>query len=286
MSQIEVKDLTYVYSAGAGTPKRALNRINLKIEKGEFIGLIGPTGSGKSTFAKQLNALLKPTSGAVLLDGVDIWRNSQTNPEFARGVRFKVGLVFQYPEYQLFEDTVYNDIAFGPKNMGLCEADVKEKVLAACKFVNLDLNLLQKSPFDLSGGEKRKVAIAGVLSMDPEVLVLDEPTVGLDPCARESLLEQLYRYHKEKDKTIILISHRMEDIAKYSDRVIVLSDGNLVMFDSAGNVFGCDKVLNEAGLKVPQICSIMTRLKAGAIPDLNDKVLTVDGAVTELLKFV
>lgn len=286
MSQIEVKDLTYVYSAGAGTPKRALNCINLSIEKGEFIGLIGPTGSGKSTFAKQLNALLKPTSGAVLLDGVDIWRSSQTNPEFARGVRFKVGLVFQYPEYQLFEDTVYNDIAFGPKNMGLCDADVKEKVLAACKFVNLDLNLLQKSPFDLSGGEKRKVAIAGVLSMDPEVLVLDEPTVGLDPCARESLLEQLYRYHKEKDKTIILISHRMEDIAKYSDRVIVLSDGNLVMFDSAGNVFGCDKVLNEAGLKVPQICSIMTRLKAGAIPDLNDKVLTVDGAVTELLKFV
>lgn len=286
MSQIEVKDLTYVYSTGAGTPKRALNCINLSIEKGEFIGLIGPTGSGKSTFAKQLNALLKPTSGAVLLDGVDIWQNSQTTPEFARGVRFKVGLVFQYPEYQLFEDTVYNDIAFGPKNMGLCEADVKEKVLAACKFVNLDLNLLQKSPFDLSGGEKRKVAIAGVLSMDPEVLVLDEPTVGLDPCARESLLEQLYRYHKEKDKTIILISHRMEDIAKYSDRIVVLSNGNLVMFDSAGNVFGCDKVLNEAGLKVPQICSIMTKLKAGAIPDLNDKVLTVDDAVTELLKFV
>lgn len=286
MSQIEVKDLTYVYSTGAGTPKRALNCINLTIKKGEFIGLIGPTGSGKSTFAKQLNALLKPTSGAVLLDGVDIWRNSQTSPEFARGVRFKVGLVFQYPEYQLFEDTIYNDIAFGPKNMGLCDADVKEKVLAACKFVNLDLNLLQKSPFDLSGGEKRKVAIAGVLSMDPEVLVLDEPTVGLDPCARESLLEQLYRYHKEKDKTIILISHRMEDIAKYSDRVIVLSNGNLVMFDSAGNVFGCDKVLNEAGLKVPQICSIMTKLKAVAIPDLNDKVLTVDDAVTELLKFV
>ncbi len=286
MSQIEVKNLTYVYSAGAGTPKRALNCINLSIEKGEFIGLIGTTGSGKSTFAKQLNALLKPTSGAVLLDGIDIWQNAQAKPELAREVRFKVGLVFQYPEYQLFEDTVYNDIAFGPKNMGLCDADVKEKVLAACKFVNLDLNLLQKSPFDLSGGEKRKVAIAGVLSMDPEILVLDEPTVGLDPCARESLLEQLYRYHKEKDKTIILISHRMEDIAKYSDRVIVLSDGNLVMFDSAGNVFGCDKVLNEAGLKVPQICSIMTKLKAGAIPDLNDKVLTVDGAVTELLKFV
>lgn len=286
MSQIEVKDLTYVYSAGAGTPKRALNCINLSIEKGEFIGLIGPTGSGKSTFAKQLNALLKPTSGTVLLDGVDIWQNAQAKSELAREVRFKVGLVFQYPEYQLFEDTVYNDIAFGPKNMGLCDADVKKKVFAACKFVNLDLNLLQKSPFDLSGGEKRKVAIAGVLSMDPEVLVLDEPTVGLDPCARESLLEQLYRYHKEKDKTIILISHRMEDIAKYSDRVIVLSDGNLVMFDSAGNVFGCDKVLNEAGLKVPQICSIMTKLKAGAIPNLNDKVLTVDGAVTELLKFV
>lgn len=286
MSQIEVKGLTYVYSTGASTPKRALKRINLSIEKGEFIGLIGPTGSGKSTFAKQLNALLKPTSGSVFLNGVDIWQNAQAKSELAREVRFKVGLVFQYPEYQLFEDTVYNDIAFGPKNMGLCEADVKEKVLAACKFVNLDLNLLQKSPFDLSGGEKRKVAIAGVLSMDPEVLVLDEPTVGLDPCARESLLEQLYRYHKEKDKTIILISHRMEDIAKYSDRVIVLSDGNLIMFDSAGNVFGCDKVLNEVGLKVPQICSIMTKLKAGAIPDLNDKVLTVDGAVTELLKFV
>lgn len=286
MAQIEVKDLTYIYSAGAGEPKCALNCINLAIEKGEFIGLVGHTGSGKSTFAKQLNALLKPTSGEVLLDGVDIWQNSRANPEFAREVRFKVGLVFQYPEYQLFEDTVYNDIAFGPKNMGLCEADVKEKVLAACKFVNLDLNLLQKSPFDLSGGEKRKVAIAGVLSMDPEVLVLDEPTVGLDPCSREALLEQLCRYHKKKDKTIILISHRMEDIAKYSDRVIVLSGGNLVMFDSAGHVFGCDKILNEVGLKAPQICSIMAKIRAGAIPNLNDKVLTVDDAVTELLKFV
>ncbi len=286
MAQIEVKDLTYVYSAGAGEPRCALNRINLSIEKGEFIGLVGHTGSGKSTFAKQLNALLKPTSGNVLWDGVDIWQNSRSNPEFAREVRFKVGLVFQYPEYQLFEDTVYNDIAFGPKNMGLSDSDVKEKVLAACNFVNLDLNLLQKSPFDLSGGEKRKVAIAGVLSMDPEVLVLDEPTVGLDPCSREALLEQLYQYHKEKDKTIVLISHRMEDIAKYSDRVIVLSDGNLVMFDSARHVFGCDKILNDVGLKAPQICSIMAKLKAGAIPSLNDKVLTVDDAVTELLKFV
>lgn len=286
MAQIEVKDLTYVYSTSAGEPKCALNCINLAIEKGEFIGLIGHTGSGKSTFAKQLNALLKPTSGKVLIDGVDIWQKFRTSPEFAREVRFKVGLVFQYPEYQLFEDTVYKDIAFGPQNMGLSDSEIKEKVLAACKFVNLDLNLLQKSPFDLSGGEKRKVAIAGVLSMDPEVLVLDEPTVGLDPCARESLLDQLSRYRKEKDKTIILVSHRTEDIAKYSDRVIVLSDGNLVMFDSTGHVFAHDKILNEVGLKVPQICFIMAKIKAGAIPNLNDKVLTVDDAVTELLKFV
>ena len=216
MSQIEVENLTYIYSLGTSSKKIALNNISLNIEKGDFIGLIGQTGSGKSTFARQLNALLKPSKGKVRLNGRDIWQNVKS----VRSVRFKVGLVFQYPEHQLFEDTVYKDIAFGPQNMGLSGEAVKRKVYSACEFVGLDISLLKKSPFDLSGGEKRKVAIAGVVAMDPDILILDEPTAGLDPQAREQLLTQLKEYNRLNEKTVILISHSMEDIAKYSDKVI------------------------------------------------------------------
>ena len=281
MSQIEVEHLTYIYSLGTSSKKIALNNISLNIEKGDFIGLIGQTGSGKSTFARQLNALLKPSKGKVRLNGRDIWQNVKS----VRSVRFKVGLVFQYPEHQLFEDTVYKDIAFGPQNMGLSGEAVKRKVYSACEFVGLDISLLKKSPFDLSGGEKRKVAIAGVVAMDPDILILDEPTAGLDPQAREQLLTQLKEYNRLNEKTVILISHSMEDIAKYSDKVIVLDNGNLVMFDFTKKVFSNKELLKKIGLKLPQITSIMAEFK-DIIPGLDDAVLTVDEAVEILLNFI
>ena len=281
MSQIEVKNLTYIYSAGTSSEKKALNNVSLSIEKGEFIGLIGQTGSGKSTFVRQLNALLKPTKGQVFLNGRDIWQN----PKNVRDIRFKVGLVFQYPEHQLFEDTVYKDIAFGPKNMGLSEKDIEKKVYSACEFVGLGFALLKKSPFDLSGGEKRKAAIAGVIAMEPEVLILDEPTAGLDPKARVHLLARLKEYNKLRKKTVILISHSMEDIAEYADRAIVLDNGNLVMFDSVKKVFSNKEMLKKIGLKPPQITAIMSEFK-DIIPNLDDGILTVDEAVKILLNFI
>lgn len=281
MSQIEVKNLTYIYSAGTSSEKKALNNVNLSIEKGEFIGLIGQTGSGKSTFVRQLNALLKTTKGQVFLNGRDIWQN----PKNVRDIRFKVGLVFQYPEHQLFEDTVYKDIAFGPKNMSLSEKDIEKKVYSACEFVGLDFALLKKSPFDLSGGEKRKAAIAGVIAMEPEVLILDEPTAGLDPKSRVHLLARLKEYNKLREKTVILISHSMEDIAEYADRAIVLDNGNLVMFDSVKKVFSNKEMLKKIGLKPPQITAIMSEFK-DIIPNLSDGILTVDEAVKILLNFI
>lgn len=281
MSQIEVKNLTYIYSAGMSSEKKALNNVSLNIEKGEFIGLIGQTGSGKSTFVRQLNALLKPTKGKVFLNGQDIWKK----PKNVREIRFKVGLVFQYPEHQLFEDTVYKDIAFGPQNMGLSEQKIEKKVYSACEFVGLDFALLKKSTFDLSGGEKRKAAIAGVIAMDPEVLILDEPTAGLDPKARVQLLTRLRKYNKLCEKTVILISHSMEDIAKYADRAIVLDNGNLVMFDTVKKVFSNKEMLKKIGLKPPQITAIMSELR-DIIPNLDVGILTVDEAVQVLLKFI
>lgn len=281
MSQIEVKNLTYIYSAGMSSEKKALNNVSLSIEKGEFIGLIGQTGSGKSTFVRQLNALLKPTQGQVFLNGRDIWQN----PKNVRDIRCKVGLVFQYPEHQLFEDTVYKDIAFGPKNMDLSEKDIEKKVYSECEFVGLDFAFLKKSPFDLSGGEKRKAAIAGVIAMEPEVLILDEPTAGLDPKARVHLLARLKEYNKLRKKTVILISHSMEDIAEYADRAIVLDNGNLIMFDSVKKVFSNKEMLKKIGLKPPQITAIMSEFK-DIIPNLDDGILTVDEAVKILLNFI
>lgn len=279
MYQIEVKNLTYVYSAETLCEEKALNDINLGIKKGEFIGLIGQTGSGKSTLAKQLNAILKPTTGNVFLDGVDIWKK----PKEIQNIRFRVGMVFQYPEHQIFEDSVYKEISFGPRNMGLSETEIERKVYLACNFVGLDVNLLYKSPFNLSGGEKRKIAIAGIVAMEPEVLILDEPTAGLDPKGRQQLLEHLKQYHDLNNKTIILISHNMEDIVKYTDKVAVLNNGKLEVFDETRKVFLDRNILKKIRIKPPQIITIMSALKEKYV-SLDDNILTVDEAVSELLK--
>lgn len=281
MPIIETKNLEYVYGVDTGFEKPALTNVNISIEKGEFIGLIGHTGSGKSTLIQQLNGLLKPTSGKVILEGKDIWEQ----PKKIREVRFKVGMVFQYPEYQLFEENVYKDIAFGPSNMGLNEAKIKSRVLEAARFVGLSENLLFKSPFDLSGGEKRRAAIAGIIAMDPEILILDEPTAGLDPLGKKSLIKQVMDYHKERKNTIIFVSHSMEDIAKVADRVLVMANGTVKMFDTPENIFAKADYLNKIGLRVPQITRIMKKLKDKGYA-VNDNVLTVQQGVEQILRLL
>lgn len=281
MPIIETKNLSYVYGSGTGFEKTAIKNINISIEKGEFIGLIGHTGSGKSTFIQQLNGLLKPTSGKVLLNGQDIWEQ----PKKIREIRFKVGMVFQYPEYQLFEETVYKDIEFGPINMGLDKEEAKKRVLAASKFSGLNSDLLFKSPFDLSGGEKRRAAIAGIIAMDPDVLILDEPTAGLDPLGKRSLLKQIVNYHNERRNTVIFVSHSMEDIAQIADKIIVMENGRIKMFDTPRNVFMQDKLLNEIGLKLPQITRVMKRLKNNGY-NIDDNVLTVQEGVNQILNLL
>lgn len=281
MPIIETKNLEYVYGVDTGFEKTALTNVNISIEKGEFIGLIGHTGSGKSTLIQQLNGLLKPTSGKVILEGKDIWEQ----PKKIREVRFKVGMVFQYPEYQLFEENVYKDIAFGPSNMGLNEAKIKSRVLEAARFVGLSENLLFKSPFDLSGGEKRRAAIAGIIAMDPEILILDEPTAGLDPLGKKSLIKQIMDYHKERKNTIIFVSHSMEDIAKVADRVLVMANGTVKMFDTPENIFAKADYLNKIGLRVPQITRIMKKLKDKGYA-VNDNVLTVQQGVEQILRLL
>lgn len=281
MPIIETKNLEYVYGVDTGFEKSALTNVNISIEKGEFIGLIGHTGSGKSTLIQQLNGLLKPTSGKVILEGKDIWEQ----PKKIREVRFKVGMVFQYPEYQLFEENVYKDIAFGPSNMGLNEAKIKSRVLEAARFVGLSENLLFKSPFDLSGGEKRRAAIAGIIAMDPEVLILDEPTAGLDPLGKKSLIKQIMDYHKERKNTIIFVSHSMEDIAKVADRVLVMANGTVKMFDTPENIFAKADYLNKIGLRVPQITRVMKKLKDKGYA-VNDNILTVQQGVEQILRLL
>ena len=219
MSILELKNICYTYGVGTPFEKKAVNDVSFSVNKGELIGIIGHTGSGKSTLVQMLNGLMKPTSGQVLLDGVDIW----DKPKEIRKIRFKVGMVFQYPEYQLFEETVYKDIAFGPTNKGLSAEEIDKEVRRAARFTGLKDELLDKSPFDLSGGEKRRAAIAGVIAMDPDVLVLDEPTAGLDPMGRDVLLSQIVRYHKERQNTVLLVSHSMEDIARVADRIVVMN---------------------------------------------------------------
>ena len=271
---LELKNLSYVYGTGTPFEKIAVNNVSLSIEKGEFIGIMGHTGSGKSTLVQMLNGLMKPTSGQVLLDGEDIW----ANPKDIRKIRFKVGMVFQYPEYQLFEETVAKDIAFGPTNMGKSGAELEKAVNDAARFTGLKDELLEKSPFDLSGGEERRAAIAGVIAMNPEVLVLDEPTAGLDPMGRDVLLSQIMQYHKERKNTVILVSHSMEDIARVADKIIVMNKSNLVMFDKTKEVFSKGRELEKIGLRVPQITKIMLDLREKGF-NVPEGILTVDEAM-------
>ena len=271
---LELKNLSYVYGTGTPFEKTAVNNLSLSIEKGEFIGIMGHTGSGKSTLVQMLNGLMKPTSGQVLLDGEDIW----ANPKDIRKIRFKVGMVFQYPEYQLFEETVAKDIAFGPTNMGKSGAELEKAVNDAARFTGLKDELLEKSPFDLSGGEMRRAAIAGVIAMNPEVLVLDEPTAGLDPMGRDVLLSQIVQYHKERKNTVILVSHSMEDIARVADKIIVMNKSNLVMFDKTKEVFSKGRELEKIGLRVPQITKIMLELREKGF-NVPEGILTVDEAM-------
>ena len=281
MNVIETKNLTYTYGAGTPFSKTAIEDVNIAIKKGEFIGLIGHTGSGKSTLIQQLNGLLRPTSGTVLLNGKDIWEKKKE----IRKVRFQVGMVFQYPEYQLFEDTVIKDIGFGPRNMGLSQDEVNQRVMQAVDFVGLDHALLEKSPFDLSGGEKRRAAIAGVIAMDPDVLVLDEPTAGLDPQCRDHLISQIKAYHKQRQNTVILVSHSMEDIARVADRVLVMNESKVFLFDETAKVFSHAKELEQIGLRVPQVTKIMMKLHENGYP-VDPAVFTLEQAVKEILPLV
>ncbi len=278
MTVLETHNLTHVYAEGTPFEKTALDNVSLSIEKGELVGIIGHTGSGKSTFVQHLNGLLKPTSGKVLLDGEDIWKD----PKQIRRVRFRVGMVFQYPEYQLFEETVYKDIAFGAKNMGLSDEEVDARVRRAAAFVGLKNELLDNSPFDLSGGEKRRAAIAGVMAMEPEVLILDEPTAGLDPKGRNNLLSQIENYRKENGTTILLVSHSMEDVARLADRVLVMHKGQLKMLAPTDEVFSRAEELEEMGLSVPAVTKVFMGLKNRGI-NVGQNAYTVESAVSALV---
>ena len=254
---LEIKNLSHVYSVGTPFEHTALNDVSFSVEPGEFIGIIGHTGSGKSTLMQHLNGLLKPTSGQVLLDGVDIW----TNKKITRQARFRVGLVFQYPEYQLFEETVYRDIAFGPKNMGLKDKEVDRRVREAAGFVGLTESQLKASPFELSGGQKRRVAIAGVIAMEPEVLILDEPTAGLDPEGREEILNNIRAYQRSKNAAILMVSHSMSDVAKITDRLLVMNGAKLAMDGTPDQVFTRASELVEMGLDIPEVTRVFLRLQ-------------------------
>lgn len=273
---LEVKNLTYIYSAGTPFEHKALDDISFSVERGEFIGIIGHTGSGKSTLMQQLNGLLKPTSGTVLLDGQDIW----SDKKLTRQARFRVGLVFQYPEYQLFEETVYKDIAFGPKNMGLSAEEVDRRVREAAGFVGLTEQQLEVSPFDLSGGQKRRVAIAGVIAMEPEVLILDEPTAGLDPVGRSEILGNIQSYRKAKNATIMMASHSMEDVARLTDRLLVMNGSKLAMDAPPAQVFTHAEELTQMGLNIPQVTQVFLELKKLGLDVKN--VYTIEQAAAEI----
>ena len=255
---LQVRNLNYIYSAGTPFEHQALKDISFSVNRGEFIGIIGHTGSGKSTLMQQLNGLLKPTSGEILLDGKDIW----SDKKFTRQARFRVGLVFQYPEYQLFEETVYKDIAFGPRNMGLSEEEIDRRVREAAAIVGLSEQQLQVSPFDLSGGQKRRVAIAGVIAMEPEILILDEPTAGLDPKGREEILGNIEDYRRTHNATIMMVSHSMDDVARLTDRLLVLNGSHLAMDGTPEEVFARAEELISMGLNIPQITRVFLELKA------------------------
>ncbi|MDF2566909.1 MAG: ecfA1 [Oscillospiraceae bacterium] len=278
---IRTEGLTHVYSEGTPFRKVAVGNINLEIEQGGFVGVIGHTGSGKSTLIQHFNGLLKPTSGKIFVDGVDIWENKQD----MRKVRFDVGLVFQYPEYQLFEETVYKDIAFGPKNMGLSEDEVDKRVHDAVRFVGVSQDLLEKSPFELSGGQKRRVAIAGVIAMEPKVLILDEPTAGLDPKGRDKILSQIKEYHEQQQNTVLLVSHSMEDVAKFASSVLVMNNAGIYAHDSIQNVFSRVDELEKMGLSAPQITKVFYKLKQKGFP-VDSDVFSVKDAKNQLQKML
>lgn len=273
---LQVKNLNHIYSIGTPFEHQALKDVSFQVERGEFIGVIGHTGSGKSTLMQQLNGLLKPTSGQVLLDGVDIW----SDKKLTRQARFRVGLVFQYPEYQLFEETVYKDIAFGPRNMGLSKEEIDRRVREAADFVGLTEEQLNVSPFELSGGQKRRVAIAGVIAMEPEVLILDEPTAGLDPEGRAEILGNIDRYRREMNATIMMVSHSMEDVARMTDRLLVLCGSRIAMDGTPADVFARAEELVEMGLNIPQVTQVFLSLKKMGVD--VDNVYTMDQAVEAL----
>ena len=275
---LEVRNLDYIYSAGTPFEHKALDNVSFALEPGEFVGIIGHTGSGKSTLMQQMNGLLKPTSGQVLLDGVDIW----SDKKLTRQARFRVGLVFQYPEYQLFEETVYRDIAFGPKNMGLGEEEVDRRVREAAGFVGLTEAQLEVSPFDLSGGQKRRVAIAGVIAMEPEVLILDEPTAGLDPVGRSEILGNIEAYRQAKNATIMMVSHSMEDVARLTDRLLVMNGSRLAMDGTPSEVFSRAQELLAMGLNIPQVTQVFLELKKLGL-DVKS-VYTMEQAVAEIAR--
>ena len=280
MATIQTEGLTYRYGIGTPFEKTAVDHVDLEIEAGSFVGIIGHTGSGKSTLIQHLNGLLRPTEGKVLLDGVDIWADKSK----MRQMRFRVGLVFQYPEYQIFEETVAKDIAFGPRNMGLAEEEVQARVQETAAIVGLSEEILEQSPFLLSGGQKRRVAIAGVMAMRPEVLILDEPTAGLDPRGREEILQEIQAYRNQTGATILLVSHSMEDVARHAKKILVMNAGKVFCYDTVANVFRRSQELQAIGLAVPQITRVCDALRARGVP-LTDDIFTVEQAKQQLLEW-
>ena len=280
MSVLKIENLSYVYNPGMSSETKALDNINLEIDEGTFVGVIGHTGSGKSTLISHLNGLTKPQTGRILLDGKDIWKDYEN----IRDVRISVGLVFQYPEYQLFEETCYRDIAFGPKNMGLSEEEIDKRVKMAAKFCGVTDEMLAGSPFDLSGGQKRRVAIAGIIAMMPRVLVLDEPCAGLDPEGRELILSQVKRYHDETGGTVILVSHSMEDIANYADKVVVMQNGAVYKYAPTEEIFRDAETLAKMGLGIPDVTKVFIKLREMGV-DIGTGVYTIPYAVKKLLKY-
>ena len=276
---LQIENLTHTYGMGTPFQRNAVEDLSFTVRQGEFLGVIGHTGSGKSTLIQHLNGLLKPTSGRVLLDGKDIW----AEPKKIRDVRFRVGLVFQYPEYQLFEETVYKDIAFGPINMGKTGDELDRCVRETAKLVGLKSETLDKSPFELSGGQKRRVALAGVMAMEPEVLILDEPTAGLDPAGRENLMANIRDYHRNRGTTVILVSHSMDEVARNVDRILVLKASHILMEGSPRQVFARAEELISAGLDVPQVTRVAMALRQRGMP-IDPAVYTVEELRSELLK--
>ena len=279
MSSIKIEDLSYYHGKDTPYEIKALDGIDLTIEKGKITGLIGHTGSGKSTLVQMFNGILRPHHGRVILDGADIW----SKPKDIRKIRFRVGLVMQYPEYQLFEETIYKDIAYGPKNMGLDASEIDVRVREAAEFAGLDPELLHRSPFDLSGGQKRRAAIAGIIAMRPELLILDEPAAGLDPRGRDSIFKNITEYQKKSGSTVLIVSHSMEDMARYCDRILVMSGGKLIMSGTRDDIFADSAALGEAGLDIPQITKLMLLLRERGV-DVDSGIYTIDQAYAELTR--